>query len=34
MLEYQNTKKKFAKGHVPNWSEEVLVIIRIKKTLP
>ena len=27
-------KKKFAKGHVPNWSEEVIVIIRIKKTLP
>ena len=26
MLEYQNIKSIFAKGYVPNWPEEVLVI--------
>ena len=24
----------FAKGYVPNWSEEVLIIIEVKNTVP
>ena len=31
MLEYQNIKTFFAKGLVPNWSEEVFVITKVKK---
>ena len=27
-------KNIFAKGHVPNWSEEDFIIIRIKNTVP
>ena len=33
MLEYQNIKNIFAKGYVPNWPEEVLVIKKVKNTL-
>ena len=28
---YKDIKKFFAKGHVPNWSEEVFVIKKVKK---
>ena len=31
LLEYQNIKHFFAKDYVPNWSEEVFVIKKIKK---
>ena len=34
MLEYQNKKNNFSKGYVPKWSEEVLVIEKIKNTTP
>ena len=34
LLEYQNIKNIFAKGYFPNWSEEVLVIKRIKNNVP
>ena len=34
LLEYQNVEIFFSKGYVPNWSEEVFVIKRIKNTLP
>ena len=27
-------KNKFAKGYVPNWSEEVFVIMKVKNTDP
>ena len=27
-------KKIFAKGHTPNWSEEVFLITKIKNTVP
>ena len=27
-------KNIFAKGHVPNWSEEVFVIKKVKHTVP
>ena len=27
-------KKKFAKGYMPNWSEEVFVIKKVKNTIP
>ena len=33
-LEFQNTKKKIPKGYAPNWSEEGLVISKIKNTVP
>ena len=33
MLEYQN-KNIFAKVHIPNWSEEVFVIKKVKNTAP
>ena len=29
-----NYKKIFAKGYTPNWSEEILVVINIKNTVP
>ena len=32
MLEFQNIKKIFAKPYVPNWSEEVFVVSKIKNT--
>ena len=34
LLEYQNIKNIFAKCYVPNWSEEVFVIKRIKNSVP
>ena len=34
MSEYQNKKNIFAKGFTPNWSEEVLVVSKIKNTVP
>ena len=35
MLEYQkNNFFFFAKGYVPNWSEEVFVITKVKDTVP
>ena len=30
MLEFQNTKSIIAKGHTPNWSEEIFVISKLK----
>ena len=33
MLEFQNTKT-FDKGYAPNWSQEVLVVTKIKGTVP
>ena len=27
-------KNIFAKGYIPNWSEEVFVIIKVKNTVP
>ena len=32
MSEYQN-KKKILKDYTPNWSEDVFVITKVKKTL-
>ena len=32
-LEYQNIKKIFAKGYTPNWSEDILVIKKVKNTM-
>ena len=32
VLEFQNIKKIFAKRYVPNWSEEVFVVSKIKNT--
>ena len=32
-LEHQNIKTIFAKGYVPNWSEEVFVINKVKNTV-
>ena len=34
LLEYQKIKNIFAKGFVPNWSEEVFVIKKVKNTVP
>ena len=34
LLEYQNIKAFLQNCHVPNWSEEVFVIKKVKKTLP
>ena len=34
MLEYQKIKNIFAKDFVPNWSEEVFVIKKVKNTVP
>ena len=34
LSEYQNIKFFFAKGFVPNWSKEVLVIKKAKNTVP
>ena len=35
LLEYQYIIKNFfAKGYVPNWSEEVFVIKKVKNTVP
>ena len=34
MLGFQNTKNIFAKGHAPNWKEEVFVVSKIKNTVP
>ena len=34
MLEFQNIKNIFAKGYLPNWSEEVFVVSKIKNTVP
>ena len=31
LLEYQNI---FAEGYTPNWSEEVVVIKKVKNTVP
>ena len=33
MLEFQNKKKFFAKGHTPNWSEKVFVFSKIKNMI-
>ena len=33
-LEYQNIKNIFAKGYVPNWSDKVFVIAKVKNTAP
>ena len=33
MLEFQNTKIIFAKGYVPNWSEKVFVVNKIKNAV-
>ena len=34
MLEYQNIKIFLKKGHIPNWSEEIFVIKKVKNTVP
>ena len=34
MLEFQNIKNIFAKGYLPNWSEEVFVVSKIKNAVP
>ena len=34
MLEHQNIETFFAKSYVPNWSEEVFVITKVKNTVP
>ena len=34
MLGFPNTKNIFAKGHAPNWKEEVFVVSKIKSTVP
>ena len=34
LLEYQNIKPFFAKGYLPNWSEEVFVITKVQNTFP
>ena len=34
LLEYQNIKNIFAKGYVPNWSEEVFLIKKVKNAVP
>ena len=34
MSEYQNMKVFFAKVYLPNWSEEVFVIKKVKNTVP
>ena len=31
ILKYKNI---FAKGYIPNWSEEVFVITKVKNTMP
>ena len=31
---FQSIKLFFAKGHAPNWSEEVFVVKKIKNTVP
>ena len=33
LLEYQNKKNILAKGYVPNWSEKVFMIKKIKETV-
>ena len=33
MLEYQSIKVFLQEGHVPNWSEEVFVIKKVKNTV-
>ena len=33
LLQYEN-KNIFAKGYVPNWSEEVFVIKKVENTVP
>ena len=33
LLEYQNKKNIFAKGYVPNWSEKVFMIKKVKETV-
>ena len=34
MLEHQNIETFFAKSYVPNWSEEIFVITKVKNTVP
>ena len=34
LWEHRNIKNIFEKGYVPNWSEEVLVIKKVKDTVP
>ena len=34
LYEYQNTKKICAKGYTTNWSEEIVVIRKVKNTVP
>ena len=34
MLEYQNIKIFLKKGHIPNWSGEIVVIKKVKNTVP
>ena len=32
-IQEQQNRKSFAKGYVPNWSEEVFVITKVKNTV-
>ena len=34
LLEYQSIKTFFSKGYVPNWSEEVFMIKKVKNSVP
>ena len=34
MSEFQNFKNVFAKGYTLNWSEEIVVVRKIKNTVP
>ena len=34
MSESQSTKRFFSKGYLPNWSEEIVIINKVKNTVP
>ena len=34
MEEYQNMKAFLQKGYMPNWSEDIFVITKVKNTFP
>ena len=34
MLGFQDIRISFAKGYLPNWSEEVFVVNKIRDTVP
>ena len=34
MSESQSTKRSFSKGYLPNWSEEIVIINKVKNTVP